>query len=425
MFLFQNIDFSSLDPNRVRNSIIGSLRYKDNNLPRTGSNFFIHLTELCPVACSHCMYSSTLTRKSARDSFDKRELEDVIDFINQSKSTKLTISGGGEPFLKFGSILRLIEATNVPRIEIVTAGHWGRSQERAMTVLAALTDASDRNPRRPVVDLRLSIDRYHIEAPHPVPLTNYRNVALAWMARRDPINLGYRGLLVDWDDIDVALASSVGIPLYTVNDWNRELIVADGRKIPITYNVFRFSGGAESWDRGKIKSDRSAREYFRSFETSPGKLVLATAVNDAIRGKYDVEDGVAITLHSDGTFWIFCGTAPDRKLQFSGQRFGEAVAYFYEDPITRFLASEGVWRLTELVKDINPQIAEAAIAKNDITSIVDDILADPLVRLRTTMLIANQMIADGSAILDGSLGSGSGYRPEQAVAAFDLQENVK
>lgn len=56
--------------------------------------FFIHLSELCPVGCEHCMYSSDLNAKSAKTSLDPDELRTAVDFINQSHSDKLTISGG-------------------------------------------------------------------------------------------------------------------------------------------------------------------------------------------------------------------------------------------------------------------------------------------------------------------------------------------
>jgi hypothetical protein len=408
-----------LDENTVkRDAIIANVQYLDESLPRTGSNFFIHLTELCPVACTHCMYASTLTRRSARDSFDRGELEAVIGFINQSRSTKLTISGGGEPFLKFASILRLIEGCDVGRIEIVTAGHWARSKERAASVLAALSNAQAANPRLPTIDLRLSIDRFHLEAPRPVTINHYAAVAQAWLDGAYAISLGYRSLLVDRDGADRSLAMELKASLKTINDWNRILVLANGREIPITYNVFRYSGGAAGWDTPQASDQRSVREYFQQFETAPGKLVLATAVNDALHGRYAVEPGVAITLNSDGQYWIFCGTSPDRKQSFVGQSFDDAVSTFYRDPITRLLVSDGIWALLELVAMIDPDTARRAEAKDDITALVDDLLADPAIRLQVTTKIVDRMVADGDAVLLDSPKTTSGRVRIRNAAGF-------
>src|SRR6185503_16953841 len=114
------------------------------------------LSELCPVACEHCMYSSDLVQKSDKTSLDPIELHRAVEFINESNSDKLNITGGGEPFLKLPSILELLAQVTTPRIEIVTAGYWAKSARAAERMLDRLAEALADNPHRPDVMLRLS-----------------------------------------------------------------------------------------------------------------------------------------------------------------------------------------------------------------------------------------------------------------------------
>jgi hypothetical protein len=395
--------FSS--PQRSRDRIIGAMR-PQCSLPDHGSSFFIHLSELCPVACEHCMYSSDLNRKSAKDSLSPTELEAAIDFIDDSHSVKLNITGGGEPFLKYRSILRLLERVDVPRIEIVTAGYWGKSAGRAERQLSEMDAALRRNPNQPQGLLRLSADRYHINAPRPVHLQHYGNIARAWQRLPLSFSLGFRSIQPDMDTVDKALADEIGATIEIVDDWNRRLVLSDGRAIPITFNVFRLSGKAAQLHDDLLDGTLTIRDYYAPFESGPNRLTLATAVNDAIRGTYTADAGAAITMNSDGTIWIFAGTAPDRRMTFQGLDFRTAMIRFFADPITHLLASEGVWALADLVSRLDPPAHIAALAKNDVACLVEDLLAPDDVRLAVTLLAARWMITTGRGQIVGERGIG-------------------
>jgi hypothetical protein len=385
------------DPAGSRKRLIEAIGGYQQPEPDCGSSFFIHLSELCPVACKHCMYSSDLNPKSLKDSLGKDDLGVAIDLINDSRSEKLNITGGGEPFLKFAHILRLIEMADVPTIEIVTAGYWAKTQQRAESVLAQLEQARRRNPHVQELRLRLSLDRYHLEAPRPVTLSCYANVAKAWSTAPAEINLGYRSIQPDQGHVDLRLAAELGARVEPVDDWNHRIVLANGRTIPITFNVMRFSGNATDLEEeADLRSHTKAiKEYYKPFETAPGRLSLAVAVNDAINRTYKTTGGAALTLNSDGTFWVFCGTAPDRKLKLGAANFKAAMQHFFSDPITRFLTDHGVWALGSLVESLNPEIYAQAIKKNDMAFLVEDLLASDEVRLAITLSIMGQMLDRG------------------------------
>ncbi|MFI6285013.1 4Fe-4S cluster-binding domain-containing protein [Streptomyces sp. NPDC051018] len=388
------------DPPAAREKVLHSFRHRLGNIPTRGSSFFIHLSELCPVACEHCMYSSDLERKSDKVALSRRELEDAIRFISESSSQKLNITGGGEPFLKFSSILRLLETVEVPRIEIVTAGHWAMSPKRTARMMRQIDEARSRNPVNPELLLRLSIDRYHLNAPRPVRIEHYGNVLRCWSESRPGFAVGLRSIQPDMGTVDRMIAKEVGAGVERVDDWNRLLVLPGGMTVPLTFNVFRRSGKALRLTEDHSGATKTIREYYGPFESRPGNLSLATAVNDAIRGEYTASTGVAVTLNSDGTFWIFCGTAPDRRLLLEKQSFAEAVAYFFEDPITHLLVDEGIWALSDLVMEMDPRTHAGALAKNDSASLVDDLLAPDDVRLAVTLIAAHRQVTRDRATVD-------------------------
>ncbi|MBZ5762105.1 4Fe-4S cluster-binding domain-containing protein [Rhizobium sp. VS19-DR104.2] len=396
---FETLAAFFAEPVKAREQIIRSLGPFKAPIPFSGSSFFIHLSELCPVACEHCMYSSDLTSKSLKDALDKEDLEDALCFIDESHSQKLNITGGGEPFLKFGNILRLVEAAKVPVIEIVTAGHWAKTQQRATTVLRQLGEAGQRNGELRELRLRLSLDRYHVGAPRPVLLEYYANAARAWASNSEFIGLGFRSIQPDRGVLDAALAQLLGGHTEVVNDWNHVIVFGDNKRLPITFNVMRFSGKAEDLHDSEELSTNSMtiKEYYTPFERAPGRLNLATTVNDAIKSTYTVSEGVAITLNSDGTYWIFSGTSPERKLKLGTLSFQESVAYFFEDPITRFLVDDGIWALAEMVKRLDLALHDRAFLKNDVAFLVEDLLANARIRLAVTVWILKRMIDRGDA----------------------------
>lgn len=381
------------EPERARADLIQRAQWRPGALPDRGSSFFIHLSELCPVACEHCMYSSDMRQKSEKDSLTADELESAVAFIDASRSEKLNITGGGEPFLKVPSILALLAKVRVPRIELVTAGYWAKTELAAQRMLGRLTAARRSNPQQPELLLRLSLDRYHLSAPHPVLIEHYGNVVRAWDNSTTDLLLGLRSIQPDRDYVDRLLVQEVGGDLVDVDEWNRKLVLPSGRVVPITFNVFRASGKASGLAERAQLSDQSKtiREYYGPFERQPGRLVLATTVNDAIRGNYADTGGLAITMNSDGRFWIFCGTAPDRHLMLGADDFAGAISFFFQDPITRLLVDDGVWALSDIVSELDPTTVRLAVAKNDVASLVENLLARPEIRLAVTLIAIHRL----------------------------------
>ena len=112
--------------------------------------------------------------------------------------------------MRFSVIEKLVSSVDVPRIEIVTAGYWAKSQRRAAELISLVDAARLRNPHRPDVLLRLSIDSYHINAPRPVKLEHYANAVNAWRGLGTGIRFGLRSIQPDLDIVDQQLATTLG-----------------------------------------------------------------------------------------------------------------------------------------------------------------------------------------------------------------------
>ena len=79
----------------------------------------------------------------------------------------------------------------------------------------------------------------------------------------------------------------------------------------------------------------------------------------------------------------------------------EVARWFFADPLTDFLVHDGVWLLADLVADTDPALVERIMAKNDVASLVEDLLADPQIRLRVTRQAIERAVAAGRAAFEG------------------------
>lgn len=77
------------EPLPARASLLNGFVHQVHPLPNRGSSFFIHPSEQCPVACEHCMYASTMDPKSAQSALSDMDMDQVVAFINDSRSQKL------------------------------------------------------------------------------------------------------------------------------------------------------------------------------------------------------------------------------------------------------------------------------------------------------------------------------------------------
>lgn len=84
-------------------------------------------------------------------------MNNLIAFANKGNLAYLLVSGGGDPFLEFDHVLRLIKETNVEKIVLVTSGFWATNKEKTLFYLKKIYE----NINNKEIVLRLSYDEYH------------------------------------------------------------------------------------------------------------------------------------------------------------------------------------------------------------------------------------------------------------------------
>lgn len=360
-----------------------------------GAHFYVHLTGICDVACTHCMYSSDAsTSRNGITHLDDEDVEMALRYVADSTPMKLTISGGGEPFLQLRRLLHIVRNAHAPYVEAITAGNWARTGEHAAAVVQQLRDAIDANPAIQEFVLRVSIDRFHVTAPNAVPWEAYSHIVSAWRASGEKMSLGFRGLLIDGDETVERLAKQLGGALREVDSWNKQIELPSGVSLPVTLNVFRFSGKGISYAEAFALKTLPMKTYYAPFEESSRRLVLGRAINDAIKGRYFPVEGLSITLDFDGSLYIFTGTAPDRRAHIRTHSFAESVAWFYRDPITRVLLSDGLYWLCDTVALVDPELVDSTIAINDVCVVVDALLRDDVLRAFATVMAIRELVAN-------------------------------
>jgi hypothetical protein len=389
------------DPGVFRQAILDlPIPYVDQPLYQ-GAHFYVHLTGICDVACQHCMYSSDQSnRHHGRMRLDDSDIELTLRYVSDSLPVKMTISGGGEPFLELNHLLHLIQSAQCQHIELITAANWARSPESAKSALSKVSQAARSNPCSPEVMIRASVDQFHMDAPNPVPIEAYVNLVRAWIDHSDSLQLGFRGLLLQGDCSIDLLAQALGGTLQQFDSWNKVIRLSNDVLLPVTLNVLRFSGKGEQYENHLASSTVPFHQYFAPFEEGPKKLLLGRTINDAIKRNYYPVDGLSITLNYDGSLYIFTATAPDHRCNIRTHAFRESVDWFYQDPITRVLMLEGPYWLCDTMRHVDPVCVDRAIRANDVCSIVDTLLSDASARAFVTAIALKELFSRG-AIKEG------------------------
>lgn len=138
----------------------------------------VFFTSYCVVGCPFCFFHSPDYRVSCNDYFERENrfspeaVEKFIKFANDSNVGYLQISGGGEPFLEFDSILICVQNIHADRIILVTSGFWAKSKSNAEHYLAELYTALLQNQASPRLTIRLSVSSYHSIRLKENPLIN-------------------------------------------------------------------------------------------------------------------------------------------------------------------------------------------------------------------------------------------------------------
>lgn len=123
---------------------------------------YVSLTRFCPLKCKFCFSDSisVSSKKTTNDAFDNCGINKFIKFANKANLGYLAITGGGEPFVEYEKLLKIIKKVRVDEIVIITNGFWAMQKEETRKILTGLSAVS----KNKKVVVRLSYDEFHLKA---------------------------------------------------------------------------------------------------------------------------------------------------------------------------------------------------------------------------------------------------------------------
>ena len=127
------------------------------------------ITKLCPAKCKSCFFKSDMYHDgtpSEKYQFSNYGTKRLIQFINDSNSSYLMLSGGGEPMIRRDIVNRIVREAITDRIVIVTSGIWGHSYKVAQSIIAEIYKSFKNRTvgKDTTLILRLSVDSFHYES---------------------------------------------------------------------------------------------------------------------------------------------------------------------------------------------------------------------------------------------------------------------
>ena len=129
-------------------------------------NLGIILTEKCNIKCAHCIFDCNHT---SINQLDESTIKNLITQAANIEMIKLIGFTGGEPFLEYDKLVRLVDFTSSIGMmaSVITNGFWAESFGEAVKKLERLSNLNN---------LAVSTDRFHQKF---IPVHKVKNVIKA------------------------------------------------------------------------------------------------------------------------------------------------------------------------------------------------------------------------------------------------------
>jgi hypothetical protein len=385
--------------------------------PTTADTCYVWPSASCPVGCGHCNFAAP----SRADGLDRyriaRNLDRVMTIVNGMGLWKAVLSGGGEPMVEPEFCQRFINAVDSPslaEIEVITSGHFAVDAAAARRELEALAAAwRDRpaNIATTALTIRLSLDWFHVQRlglGHAVSL-----IDILGLADFSDVGFYIRSVLLDRDDTGMRLAGATGGKLSPLVDYQRELLLPDGRSILIYYKNLILDGRMTERKLGRlpvaIPQASRVEEFVTRFLDDRGRHVPARLYNGPTVRRLE---GLACVVEDDGAIKILEGNAPDRAPTVESVAcWDEAIGFFYADPLTVFLVEHGPQALAELIADRYPAAIRVVSDTNQLYYLTERILGRPEQAFYATFRVLARHVAEGRT----TVAAGALSRAEELV----------
>lgn len=128
----------------------------------------LNVDSKCNAMCAHCCFSCG---PCTNDRLTDDEIDNILEYISESKDIKEVAITGGEPMLQPKTVKKIISRSHKANkvVTLISNGFWGESFEKADDILSELCEIG-------LNALTISYDEFHAEY---IPVENVKNILCA------------------------------------------------------------------------------------------------------------------------------------------------------------------------------------------------------------------------------------------------------
>ena len=323
------------------------------------------------MRCRFCVWSSPPSVRSPRGTaraLDKA-IADAIFCSSRYHFKRLTITGGGEPFLAMDRLCHLLTSFRADTILITTSATWATSRQRVDAVLRKLAACLRARNVRSGFTLNISLDEYHQER---IPLANIERVVACLSGTSGviddvPFSLQFRTLWSDGCFINNC-TELLGGTLGPLSKNVALMTLPDGYQVRFVHMLMLFAGRAR---------DIPARMRVRYLGVQQYMQLMAD--HDGHFRPMLFHGGLNCTLTTAGEYIHWCGNPLlDVSAGQGGMR--RLVNAIATDALSACVMSCGLDTLLELGSQCDPSVAATVLHSNNHADILPAIVASPRYR---------------------------------------------
>ncbi|MBF0122174.1 MAG: radical SAM protein [Candidatus Omnitrophica bacterium] len=376
-------------PQAIRDMVVKDVRVKPLNNYTGKSMTCLWLTRFCPVGCKHCFFASPKPRRPTEDdAFTPEGMTKLVKFLNDANTGYLLVSGGGDPFIEFDGVRRILEEVHSDTVCLVTSAYWAMGQKHMDQTLDRLLAAIEhrrstmKNPGK--IILRVSIDKEHAEQINRGSLSKgpYINLIKAFQARGispDVLELQIHTLFGDTtvDDLlsnfkvvsrEVSETRDVDqVIATTVPDEDKDKpIKISGKKVKVELEGgLKLTVGYAKHFHSDTKVDLSDPVVVaRNSEVFDLDMQKNHRDNPGVVYSSGGSLGLNFGISYDGKVRIWATESPDRLYNINRHEHQEIVDGTFEDIISLAVIEKGLSYRDSIVAEVNPRAVIRTKAKN-------------------------------------------------------------
>lgn len=359
------------------------------------------VTKLCPARCKSCFFKSDMYhdgKPSEKYQFSDYGTERLIEFINDSNSSYLMLSGGGEPMIRRDIVNRVVREAVTDRIVVVTSGIWARTYKVTQDIIAELYKSFK---SRTVSDnmtfvLRLSVDSFHYESLGFNILDNI--ISVFRNDYRDEPNFQLRIHTMQNDATLEMVAEKIGNCKVIYNDIesvsdNKEIIKILPKQATLVFDDgFKIFVGCSKLFLSNLKLDINnlGDDIQKALDVFEEDMSMSEYGNPSIVTNCDGSLGIDFWIDYNGNVTTWGNQQWDSLYNIYTDTYEDVVKGTFDNIISYSFLDKGYYYRERIIRKVNPR----AVLRSKAINLRDYAGAFLIEEDRTKLYYAIQVVKD-------------------------------